>query len=131
MRDIEDDAESTQAAWRKKDIYPLLENVYDAILLYGLRAIHDPVREYALSANITAKISEVGYVGKFEITTPAATLRAQLGMRTNRLVLATASGGSDGFDMLHAYARRLSDAFARGPLRFDMLMVTGPFLPEA
>jgi predicted glycosyltransferase len=131
MRDIEDDAAETRAAWAKQGIYPLLEKVYDHILLYGSRSMYDPVREYGLSGSVASKIIECGHVAKSEPTVAAHDLRGALKMKTNRLVVVTAGGGGDGYPMMRAYAGMLQQQFARGPLRWDTLMVTGPFMSAA
>ena len=43
MRDIEDSPTATQAEWAKNGVPQLLEQVYDAILLYGQRLVFDPL----------------------------------------------------------------------------------------
>ena len=49
MRDIEDSPRVTRREWDAKGIRPLLDDVYDRILLYGQRALFDPVFAYEMS----------------------------------------------------------------------------------
>ena len=125
MRDIEDDAETTRRDWIRGNIYSLLENVYDAILLYGARELFDPVTEYHLSPEIAQKMYSCGYVfGTGERTVTAERLRQKLGIRTERLVLVTAGGGADGFQIINTYLEML--AKRPSPAPFHSLIVAGP-----
>lgn len=125
MRDIEDDAETTRRDWMRDNIYPLLENVYDAILLYGARELFDPVTEYHLSPEIAQKMYSCGYVfGTGEQMVTAEHLRQKLGIRAERLVLVTAGGGADGFQIINTYLEML--AKRPSPAPFHSLIVAGP-----
>jgi predicted glycosyltransferase len=75
MRDIEDGAAKVRTDWRRNDIYPLLEDVYDIILLYGSRAMYDPVREYGLSPTVEAKLIPCGYIRRSEPMRPSHQVR--------------------------------------------------------
>jgi predicted glycosyltransferase len=70
LRDIVDAPSATRAEWGADDIYPLLERMYDAILLYGSRQFFDPVREYGLSRRIADKMIECGYIRKSDPLRP-------------------------------------------------------------
>jgi predicted glycosyltransferase len=128
MRDIEDDAAVVRADWRRQGIYPLLEEVYDTIMLYGSRAIYDPVREYDLSPAVEAKMIPCGYIRRSEPMRPSHQVRRDLHMQTDRLVVVTAGGGGDGFDLLGAYLHMLDGLRRRGPVPFDSLLITGPLM---
>jgi predicted glycosyltransferase len=131
MRDIEDDAAKVRTDWRRKDIYPLLEDVYDTILLYGSRAIYDPVSEYGLSPAVEAKMIPCGYVRRLEPIRPSHEVRRGLSMQTDRLVVITAGGGGDGFNLMDTYLHMLDGLRSRGPAPFDSLLITGPLMASA
>jgi predicted glycosyltransferase len=131
MRDIDDDAQAVRAEWTREGVYPLLEDVYDAILLYGSREIYDPVREYGLSREIEAKIIPVGYIRKSDPIVPPEQLRRELQMRTDRLVVVTAGGGGDSFGLIQTYLEMLENLSSRGSPAFDSLIVTGPLMATA
>lgn len=127
MRDIEDDPPTTCAEWNANDTRNLHENVYDRILLYGQRAVFDPVREYRMSARAAAKLVECGYVAQPNITRPRAVVRRELDATERGLVVVTTGGGGDGFQLCKTYlnARRLHPALHAA----HSLVVTGPLMP--
>lgn len=119
LRDIVDEPSVVRQAWTRQGAYRLLDEVYDAIVIYGDPDVYDARVEYGLSARAAAKTTFAGYLGR--ISAPAASRR-----RRSPLVLVTAGGGEDGWALL----RTAADLGARMPgTRF--LFVTGPFLPEA
>ncbi len=125
MRDIEDASEITCRDWREENIYQLLAESYDAILLYGEREVFDPVVEYGLSPVIENKIYPCGYVfDGDEHHLSANELRKKLGIETEKLVLVTAGGGGDGFHIIKTYLEMLADL--PEPAAFHSLIVTGP-----
>jgi predicted glycosyltransferase len=131
MRDIEDDAAKVRSEWRRKGIYPLLEDVYDTILLYGSRAIYDPVREYDLSPAVEAKMIPCGYIRRSEPMLQSHQVRRDLHMQTDRLVVIMAGGGGDGFDLLGNYLHMLDGLRSHGSALFDSLLITGPLMASA
>ena len=130
MRDIEDGAQTTRREWTRGNIYPVLENIYDAILLYGVRELFDPVTEYQLAPAIAHKMYPCGYVfGAGKRAVPAGQLREKLGIGTEPLVLVTAGGGADGFQIIKTYLEMLANR--PEPAAFHSLVVTGPQMAAA
>lgn len=130
MRDIEDCPRSTVAEWEAKGVYKLLDDVYDAILLYGDRAIFDPVVEYKLSEKAAAKVIQCGYLRRGTDVRCAADVRRELGVEEKPLVLVTVGGGGDGDHIVNQYLEML-EAYDGDQLDFHSLIVTGPLMPEA
>jgi predicted glycosyltransferase len=128
LRDIVDDPVQVCSAWSAAHVYELLDDVYDLILVYGQQTLCDVVREYRLSPRAAAKVRYVGYLGRQSPSRPASEFRAALGLRTDRLVIVTAGGGGDGFELLRA----LADGLKRAPLPlpFDCIVVSGPLMPD-
>lgn len=120
LRDVMDEPEALMAEWQRKRVAPTLEQLYDDIWVYGLKAIYDPLTGLGLSAGVNAKVTFTGYLRR---TRPAA-LPAFLPDVAERIVV-TAGGGGDGellMDwVLKAYER---DARALAPA----LIVPGPFM---
>lgn len=125
MRDIEDHAPWVRTQWTRHGVYCLLENVYDAILLYGTRAIYDPVAEYRFSRAIEAKMIDCGYITKSDHLLTKERIRGKLRLQTDRLVAVTAGGGEDGFDLIQTYLEMLKSI---GRPRFDSVVIRGPLL---
>lgn len=128
LRDIEDAASVVQEEWKRAGVYPLLDEVYDAILLYGCRHIYDPAYEYGLSEKTGKKIISCGYIGRDTSARPAEEIRQELGMKTNTLIVVTVGGGGDGFRILSAYLEMLSSY--QNSVNFDSLVVTGPLISK-
>ncbi|MFZ3014437.1 MAG: glycosyltransferase [Nitrospira sp.] len=128
MRDIEDHPDHVHAEWAKSGTLPLLKNTYHAILLYGSRAIYDPVKEYGLSPGIEKKLISCGYVGRTQPELSRERIREHLQLQTDRLVLVTPGGGDDGYPLLKTYVAMLKKRFGSKRPAFDTLLVTGPLM---
>ena len=62
LRDIMDDAATVREDWEQREIYDILDRLYDEIWVYGLQEFYDPVAEYAIPASIGRKICFTGYI---------------------------------------------------------------------
>ncbi len=131
MRDIEDDATKVCEDWKRQRLYHLMDETYDAIFLYGNRAIYDPVKAYRLSAKTERKIISCGYIVRNKCAKPPEEIRRALKMKTDRLVLVTAGGGEDGFHLMNTYLKMLADQSHSSDLGFDSLIVPGPLMSNA
>jgi predicted glycosyltransferase len=128
LRDIIDEPAAVRHAWKQAGIYSLLDNTYDRILVYGDRDVYDVVREYAFSPRAAGKTRYVGYLRRESGARSPEQIRKDLNLRTDRLVLATAGGGEDGytlFQVMLATLRRRPE-----PVRFDCLLVAGPLMSK-
>ncbi len=120
--------DTIRGQWRDQGIHALLENHYNLILHYGNREIYDPVSEYRLSGNIEQKIISCGFIGRTSPTLPKEQLRRSLNLKTNRLVVVTAGGGEDGFELLDFYLKTLSQSQNSDNLPFDSIVIPGPLM---
>lgn len=127
MRDIEDGPAATRQEWAESGVYPLLEDTYDAILLYGQRSLFDPVAAYGLSDAVAAKMVECGYISAPRVTRSARLLRRELGLGNRPFVLVTAGGGGDGFPLVNQVLRVFESGRLAG---LEPLFVTGPLMPQ-
>ncbi|MBI5649050.1 MAG: glycosyltransferase [Chloroflexi bacterium] len=126
MRDIEDDPASTCAEWDATGARKLHTDVYDRILLYGLREVFDPVREYQMPPAAAAKIIPTGYLGRRIATRPPQVIRRELDAGNRALIVVTAGGGGDGFELIKSYLdARATNATLRDA---HSLIVTGPLM---
>lgn len=127
LRDVVDEPPRVRRDWTREGVYELLDNLYDRILVFGRRDIYDPVGEYRLSSRAVTKARYVGYLRR-TADLPATAVRLELGLRTGRLVVVTAGGGCDGYDlhrcMLEVLRRNAADP------AFDCLLVAGPLMAE-
>jgi predicted glycosyltransferase len=127
MRDITFSAEQTRQIWDGEGIYPLLDDLYDRILVYGSQEIFDPIVEYGMSAAAASKTRFCGYLAPLPPTRSPEQVRAQLGAGGRRLAAVTVGGGADGGPVLRAYLEGLPE-FA--PPDLLSYVVTGPLVPD-
>ena len=136
MRDIEDSPVATRAEWAKNKIPHLLDNVYDAILLYGQRALFDPLSAYEMSPSAAAKVIECGYLRRaLSLSDPLAAssrspkaIRRELAIGDKQLVLLTVGGGGDGYEIIKTYQEMLATQVGEAP--YHSVIVTGPLMAE-
>jgi predicted glycosyltransferase len=127
MRDITFGPEQTRSIWTNEAVYPLLDEVYDRILIYGDRQVFDPIQAYAMSATSAERTRFCGYLAPLPPTRAPEDVRAEIGARSLPLVVVSVGGGADGGQLLHAYLTGLRERIA--PPVFSYI-VTGPLLPE-
>jgi len=123
MRDIEDGADVTRAAWEKAGIPDVLEACFDEVWVYGMRDVFDVGSEYRLSSSISDKLNYVGYVAPepcgHEPSTDTDSDR----------VLVTVGGGTDGDSLLRKFLSEAAGRVVRRGLKITL--VGGPDLPKA
>jgi predicted glycosyltransferase len=128
LRDVLQDAETVRATWAQPDTANAIRDFYDAIWIYGDRAVYDHLREYGLVEPLASKARYTGYLDQRVRLEVAGAQGGQLlaNLPPGRLALCVVGGGSDG--------GALAEAFARAELPADMagLIVTGPYMaPQA
>lgn len=128
MRDIEDDAPTTRAEWQASGARELHENIYDRILYYGSRQVFDPVYEYQMTPRASAKLIECGFLGGVSPQRSRQSVRQELNAVDRPLVVVTAGGGGDGFQLVRNFVdAHTSDKELR---KAAALVVTGPLMPR-
>lgn len=120
LRDILDDAAVVRAEWTAGHYDEWITRHYDAIWVYGDRALYDTAAEYDFSPQISAMTKYAGYLDKVE--SPDSSTPCPL-PADKQIVLCMCGGGED--------AGALALAFARAPLSPDQhgVILTGPFMP--
>jgi predicted glycosyltransferase len=126
LRDVIDEPARVRQAWAREGVYPLLDDVYDRILVYGERDLHDVVAEYALSPRAAAKTRFVGHLQREPGERSPAEVRSGLPLRTDRLVVITAGGGGDGGALIRTALAAMRQR--RRSIEFDCLLIGGPLM---
>lgn len=123
LRDIMDDPYLLAPEWKSKNVMPALEELYDAIWIYGLPQICDPLEGLDVPASVRRKMVYTGYLRR-RLSGQSA-MPPDFPFADKPYILVTAGGGGDGqalFDwVLRAYE---NDADLPVPAFF----VLGPFL---
>ncbi len=128
MRDIIDSADATRAEWADEGIYHLLEETYDAVLLYGSRSLFDPIGEYGLSSRVAAKLTECGYIKKTDPTRSKEEILAEIKPKGAVLLVITSGGGGDGAALMRTVFEMLVNERQAGRSLFHVFAVTGPLM---
>ncbi|MFN8663290.1 MAG: glycosyltransferase [Thermomicrobiales bacterium] len=128
MRDITFGPEQTRDIWRNEGAYPFLDNLYDAILVYGEQEIFDPITSYGMSARSASRTRFCGFLAPQPPRREGADVRAALDVGNRKLIAVSSGGGADGGPMLEAFLLGLSDRPADSIFAY---VVEGPLLPEA
>jgi predicted glycosyltransferase len=123
LRDIMDDSVQLKAEWERKQVAPVLEDLYHDIWVYGLEEMGSPIEGLGLSASINKKISYTGYLGR-EI--PSDRNWVSPINLDDPFILVTAGGGGDGVEMVDWVIRAYE---VDQQLPYRAIIVTGPFMP--
>lgn len=126
MRDILDDPDKIKTNWRNNSIYEALKNVYDSILVFGLKQVYDIVDQYEIPEPAASKVTFCGYIDKSGVTSARESIRNILNINGHRLILVTAGGGGDGDNLVENYLRMVDSGKKNG---FKSLIVLGPDFP--
>ncbi len=122
LRDILDSTRVVAKEW-SDDHQLRVSQVYDRILVYGSKAVFDPMTEYRFPEALAERTRYCGYV----VNRVRKTWRAgdvypgpEREGRVRPVVLATPGGGEDGFVLLETFIRALAGSELEG------IIVTGP-----
>lgn len=128
LRDITYGPERTDREWARNGSRELIEQVYDAILIYGSPLVFDPILEYTLSPAVAAKTTFTGYFRRPEPQRPIAEIRHELRATDAPLLVVSAGGGKDGAALMGAFIAAMEQGLLTG---FAALAVAGPQMPLA
>ncbi len=127
LRDILDAPAVIEAEWRKTGADRLVQSVYDAIWIYGDRAVYDATREYKFLANVRSIVRFTGYLDQqSRPRVPderVASLVEKIRSSGQRLLLCLVGGGQDGGTLATAFAATRFPSDAAG------VLLTGPYMP--
>jgi predicted glycosyltransferase len=121
LRDVLDEPRALAAEWERKHVRPAVEDLYDDILVYGLREIHDPLAGLGFSAAVGDRTRFTGYLKR---TRPASNPTVPVTDIQER-ILVTTGGGGDGETLIDWVISTYEVAGNRLP---KALIVTGPFM---
>ncbi len=123
LRDVLDDPALLVPEWKRKNVQPALQNLYDDIWVFGIEQLYNPLQELDLPADVKRKITYTGYLPR---AVQSGTEPAILEEIDEPYVLITVGGGGDG-DVLTDWVLRAYETHTPPPL--NALFVLGPFMP--
>jgi predicted glycosyltransferase len=122
LRDVMDEAASLKAEWERKQVAPVLEDLYHDIWVYGLREMGNPVESLGLADSVIQKISYTGYLDRELPSDRNWVAPANI---DSPYILITAGGGGDGAEMIDWVV----SAYETDPnIPHRAIIVTGPFM---
>lgn len=127
MRDITFSPEQTRDIWRNEGAYPYLDDLYDAILVYGDQEIFDPIASYAMSEQAASRTRFCGFLAPQPPRRSESLVREDLRVGNRKLIAVSSGGGADGGPMLRAF---LSGLKFRDGASILAYVVEGPLLPD-
>jgi predicted glycosyltransferase len=125
LPDLVTDPETVLEEWRFFGGLDLLDRVYDRVVVYGDRAVYDPVAEYRFSPALAGRTDVCGYLPPAKPTASPEAVRARLGADDRPLVVVTTGGGEDGLPLLRAYVTALRAGLQSQVVSF---VTTGPLM---
>ncbi len=129
LRDIIDDEETVLADWARDGVWPMIEECYDRILVYGAPEVFDPRVRYRFPKSVAEKTRFTGYVYRNGVVADPAPIRSTAAARTGKLVVVTLGGGGDGHRIVRKYLSAIA-GYPHGTVPFDSLVVTGPLMSD-
>ena len=125
LRDIMDEPKLLLKEWKRKQVLPALEHVYDEIWVYGLEDFADPLEGVACPLAVRKKIIYTGYLRR---AVPQLTEAVAVPVGEQPYVLVTVGGGDDGMSVVDWVLR----AYEHDPgIPLAAVLVLGPFMPPA
>lgn len=127
LRDVLDDPATVRREWDRASNENAIRLYYDRVWIYGDPHVYAPVREYALSTDVAARVRYTGYLDQRARLDGAdartRTPLSSLSLPPGPMVLCVVGGGQDG--------ARLARTFAETPLPAGVngVILTGPFMP--
>jgi predicted glycosyltransferase len=122
LRDIMDEPALLIPEWKRKNVMPALEELYDELWVYGLPQVYDPMAGVDLPESVRRKTIYTGYL-RYDVPDALASVPAAITEKPYYLV--TAGGGGDG-EALIDWVLRAYESGEQIPHR--ALVVFGPFM---
>lgn len=123
VRDVMDDPTVLAGEWERKDAIRVLATHYDAIWVYGLREIYEPLAGLDLPPAVVRRITYTGYLRR-ELP-PQPNLGRYPRLTRGPFVLVTTGGGGDGHELIDW----VLSAYENDPsIPLPALLVFGPFV---
>ncbi|MEE9210029.1 MAG: hypothetical protein V3U23_06210 [Kiloniellales bacterium] len=124
LRDVMDEPTMLVPEWERKNVLPVLDELYDDIWIYGVPQVCEPLEGFELSEDVERKIICTGYLPRHVPTSLTAPGMPEI--MQGPYILVTTGGGGDGKAMVDWVIRAYEyDAL----LPYPALIVLGPFMP--
>ena len=121
LREVLDAPEQVRAEWQRSDAVRKIEELYDAVWVYGARDFWDPLAGIEVPRSVRARMTFTGHLRR---TAPRVQNVKSLNLPAE-FILVTSGGGGDGVQLMRqVLAAREYDR----TLTFPLVMILGPFM---
>jgi predicted glycosyltransferase len=121
LREVLDAPEQVKLEWQRSDALRRIEELYDAIWVYGSRNFWDPLNGLDVPASVRSRMTFTGHLNR---NVPRLSNPRSLDLPDD-FILVTAGGGGDGGPLMRqVLAAREYDR----TLDFPLVMILGPFM---
>lgn len=125
LRDVLDEPHSLNREWDRKNVRPVVEDLYDDIWVYGLPAMCNPLAGLGLSQTVRDKLTYTGYLRRSVPANAGFPPAAQ--PFGEPYILVTTGGGGDGENLVDW----VLSAYESDPhIPYPALLVFGPFMQK-
>jgi len=122
LRDVMDDPAMLRAEWKRKKVIPALSAYFDAIWVYGLPQVCNPLADLGVPDWLQDRMTYTGYLNRHVPETGALFVPEKI---SDPFLLVTVGGGGDGETMIDW----VLSAYETDPdLPDPALLVLGPFM---
>lgn len=120
LRDVMDSPEKLAAEWARNDVVAKMDELYDAVWVYGPQSFHDPLAGLDIPLRLHRRLTWTGFLRREVPAVPPLH-----GWLPNDALLVTAGGGGDGASLMHqVVAAYQTDR----NLAWPAILVLGPFM---
>lgn len=121
MRDVMDAPHLLAAEWKRKELIPKIDDLYDQIWIYGPENFYDPMVGMDIPQTMRDRIRFVGFLKR-------QALHAELSDNKQQgdYILVTTGGGGDGVALIRGVMAAYEHS---ADLTFKTLIVLGPYMP--
>ena len=120
LRDVMDSPEKLAAEWARNDVVAKMEDLYDAVWVYGPASFHDPLAGLEIPERLHRRLTWTGFLRREVPAVPPLH-----GWLPNDALLVTAGGGGDGASLMHQVVAAYQ---TDGTLAWPAILVLGPFM---
>jgi predicted glycosyltransferase len=122
LRDIMDEPSLLSREWEHKHVMPALTDLYDAIWVYGLEALADPLAGIDCPPSVHEKVVYTGYIRR---TLPHTERPPERPFGDEPYILTTVGGGGDGMSVVDWVLK----AYEHDPaIPCNSVVMLGPFM---
>lgn len=120
FRDIVDDPDLVKKNWAEQNVYKLINEIYDKVIIFGNKETYNAIEKYELS-QVEKKIFHVGYLGS-ENNSPSK-------KEISGHILITVGGGFDGDTIVKLVCEYINNLTTKNSHKFSYKIVLGSNSP--